>query len=223
MASPTAGLRDVIAASSGICNVDGVQGKLSYRGYDIADLARHSTFEEVIYLLWHGELPTHLQLEQLAEVIKSEAELPAEVLDMLGSLPSSGAPMSALRTAVMVAQALGNQKLVLDQITALNTTTSSMIERTSEMLRDNSVAVQQQAASATIGLPQLQAAFQNIYATMDAIDSFKVQALDNMSATICTLETEVSKSREYLDRVERQNPQVTRGALDLGNTVGTGR
>jgi len=100
MASPAAGLRDVIAASSGICNVDGVQGKLSYRGYDIADLARHSTFEEVIYLLWHGELPTHLQLEQLAEVIKSEAELPAEILDMLGSLPSSGAPMSALRTAV---------------------------------------------------------------------------------------------------------------------------
>ena len=150
-------------------------------------------------------------------VIKNNIEL------MKGVDRASTTTISALRTAVMVAQALGNQKLVLDQITALNTTTSSMIERTSEMLRDNSVAVQQQAASATIGLPQLQAAFQNIYATMDAIDSFKVQALDNMSATIGTLETEVSKSREYLDRVERQNPQVTRGALDLGNTVGTGR
>jgi uncharacterized protein YaaN involved in tellurite resistance len=86
------------------------------------------------------------------------------------------------------------------------------------MLRDNSVAIQQQAASATIGLPQLQAAFANIYATMDAIDSFKVEALDNMAATIGTLETEVGKSREYLDRVERQNPQVTRGSLDLGGT-----
>jgi uncharacterized protein YaaN involved in tellurite resistance len=143
-------------------------------------------------------------------VIKNNIEL------MKGVDRASTTTISALRTAVMVAQALGNQKLVLDQITALNTTTSSMIERTSEMLRDNSVAIQQQAASATIGLPQLQAAFQNIYATMDAIDSFKLEALDNMAATIGTLETEVGKSREYLDRVERQNPQVTRGALDLG-------
>jgi len=143
-------------------------------------------------------------------VIKNNIEL------MKGVDRASTTTISALRTAVMVAQALGNQRLVLDQITALNTTTSSMIERTSEMLRDNSVAIQQQAASATIGLPQLQAAFQNIYATMDAIDSFKVEALDNMAATIGTLETEVGKSREYLDRVERQNPQVTRGALDLG-------
>jgi len=145
-------------------------------------------------------------------VIKNNIEL------MKGVDRASTTTISALRTAVMVAQALGNQKLVLDQITALNTTTSSMIERTSEMLRDNSVAIQQQAASATIGLPQLQAAFQNIYATMDAIDSFKVEALDNMAATIGTLETEVGKSREYLDRVERQNPQVTRGSLDLGGT-----
>ena len=51
---------------------------------------------------------------------------------------------------------------------------------------------------------------------MDTIDSFKVQALDNMAATIGTLETEVGKSREYLDRVEKQNPAVTRGSLDLG-------
>jgi len=145
-------------------------------------------------------------------VIKNNIEL------MKGVDRASTTTISALRTAVMVAQALGNQKLVLDQITALNTTTSSMIERTSEMLKDNSVAIQQQAASATIGLPQLQAAFANIYATMDAIDSFKVEALDNMAATIGTLETEVGKSREYLDRVERQNPKVTRGSLDLGGT-----
>ncbi len=150
-------------------------------------------------------------------VIKNNIEL------MKGVDRASTTTISALRTAVMVAQALGNQKLVLDQIAALNTTTSSMIERTSEMLRDNSVAIQQQAAAATIGLPELQAAFQNIYATMDAIDSFKVEALDNMAATIGTLETEVGKSREYLDRVERQNPQVTRGALDLGSAPGTGR
>jgi uncharacterized protein YaaN involved in tellurite resistance len=98
-----------------------------------------------------------------------------------------------------------------------------MIERTSEMLRDNSVKIQEQAASATIGLPQLQAAFQNIYATMDAIDSFKVQALDTMAATIGTLETEVGKSREYLERVERQDERVAHGSLDLGDSTGAGR
>ena len=125
--------------------------------------------------------------------------------------------MSALRTAVIVAQALNNQKLVLDQITALNTTTSNMIERTSEMLRDNSVAIQQQAASATIGLPQLQAAFANIYATMDAIDTFKIQALDTMAATIGTLENEVTKSNEYLDRVKQRDERIAAGSLDIGD------
>ncbi|HEX7537020.1 MAG TPA: toxic anion resistance protein [Dermatophilaceae bacterium] len=149
-------------------------------------------------------------------VIKNNIEL------IKGVDRASTTTISALRTAVIVAQALSNQKLVLSQITALNTTTSSLIERTSEMLRDNSVAIQQQAASATIGLPQLQAAFQNIYATMDAIDSFKVEALDTMAATIGTLETEVDKSREYLSRVDRQDQRVTQGSLDLGGAPGTG-
>jgi uncharacterized protein YaaN involved in tellurite resistance len=91
------------------------------------------------------------------------------------------------------------------------------------MLKDNSVAIQQQAASATIGLPQLQAAFANIYATMDAIDAFKVQALDSMAATIGTLETEVEKSRTYLDRVQRQDERVASGSLDLDGTGGARR
>jgi uncharacterized protein YaaN involved in tellurite resistance len=143
-------------------------------------------------------------------VIKNNIEL------IKGVDRASTTTVSALRTAVIVAQALGNQKLVLDQITALNTTTSGMIERTSQMLRDNSVAIQQQAASATIGLPQLQAAFANIYATMDAIDTFKGEALDTMAATIGTLESEVSKSRSYLDRVAQQDQRVVQGSLDLG-------
>ncbi len=129
--------------------------------------------------------------------------------------------VSALRTAVIVAQALGNQKLVLDQITALNETTSDLIQRTSEMMRDNSAKIQQQAASATIGMPQLQAAFQNIYATMDSIDTFKLQALDNMAATIGVLETEVAKSRDYLDRVQRTDTRIASGSLDIeGGTPG---
>ncbi len=126
--------------------------------------------------------------------------------------------ISALRTAVIVAQALNNQKLVLDQITALNTTTSGLIERTSVMLKDNSVAIQEQAASATIGLPQLQAAFQNIYQTMDAIDQFKIEALDTMAATVGTLENEVVKSRSYLERVAKQDQRAASGSLDITTT-----
>ena len=107
---------------------------------------------------------------------------------------------------------------MLDQISALNSTTGSLIESTSQMLRDQSGRVNEQAASSTISLEQLQRAFANIYATMDAIDNFKVQALDNMAATIGTLETEVTKSRSYLERVEQQDQGVAHGSLDLGDS-----
>ncbi|WP_265523148.1 toxic anion resistance protein [Oerskovia flava] len=127
--------------------------------------------------------------------------------------------VSALRTAVIVAQALANQKLVLDQITALNTTTSNMIASTSKMLADQSATIQSQAASATVGLPQLQQAFQNIYATMDSIADFKTQALDSMAQTIGVLETETTKARTYLDRVAQSDQtDVSSGALDLGKS-----
>jgi uncharacterized protein YaaN involved in tellurite resistance len=132
-------------------------------------------------------------------IIKNNIEL------IKGVDRASTTTISALRTAVIVAQALGNQKLVLDQITALNTTTSQMIQRTSEMLKDNSARIQEQAASSTIGLEQLQAAFANIYSTMDSIDEFKARALDTMAQTIGVLEGEVVKSKEYLDRVAQQD------------------
>ena len=135
-------------------------------------------------------------------IIKNNVEL------IKGVDRASTTTVSALRTAVIVAQALGNQKLVLDQITALNTTTSTMIQRTSEMLKDNSAQIQEQAASSTIGLEQLQAAFNNIYATMDSIDQFKLKALDTMAATIGTLEAEVVKSKAYLERVAQQDSRA---------------
>ena len=143
-------------------------------------------------------------------IIKNNIEL------IKGVDRASTTTVSALRTAVIVAQALGNQKLVLEQITALNATTSGMIQRTSEMLKDNSAAIQEQAASATIGMEQLQAAFQNIYETMDSIDTFKVKALDSMAQTIGVLETEVEKSRSYLDRVRAQDARGSQ-ELDLGD------
>ena len=108
--------------------------------------------------------------------------------------------VSALRTAVIVAQALTNQKLVLNQITALNTTTGNLIESTSAMLKEQSGQIHEQAASATVSVEKLQAAFANIYATMDMIDAYKLQALDSMQKTIDALTGEVTKAQSYLQR-----------------------
>ncbi|HEX6547935.1 MAG TPA: toxic anion resistance protein [Candidatus Dormibacteraeota bacterium] len=110
--------------------------------------------------------------------------------------------VSALRTAIIVAQALTNERLVLNQITALNTTTGNLIESTSQMLREQTGEIQSQAASSTVNLQQLQTAFQNIYATMDSIDAFKLQALDNMKQTIDALNTEISKAQDYVKRAQ---------------------
>lgn len=126
---------------------------------------------------------------------------------------ASTTTVSALRTAVTVAQALANQKLVLDQITALNTTTANIIDSTGKLLRSQTAQIHEQAAASTIPLETLQRAFQNIYDTMDAIDSFKLKALDSMKTTVTTLGNEVEKSKGYIARAEgAQNPQLTGGA-----------
>ena len=108
--------------------------------------------------------------------------------------------VSALRTAVIAALALGNQKLVLDQITALNTTTGDVIASTAQMLRTQTAEIQQQAASATVSIEKLQAAFDDIYATIDAIDTFKLAALDSMKRTIDALTKEVAQAQGYVER-----------------------
>lgn len=116
--------------------------------------------------------------------------------------------VSALRTAVIVASALNNQKLVLDQISALNKTTSSLIEGTSAMLKQQSVKIHESAASSTLELDKLKSAFQNIYDTMDRVADFKTKALGSMQQTVDTLSTEIEKSRSYVDRV-RENEVKT--------------
>src|SRR5215208_7060473 len=118
---------------------------------------------------------------------------------------ASTTTVAALRTAVTVAQAMTNQKLVLEQIGALNTTTAGMIDSTGEMLRTQTGAIHEQAASSTIPLETLQRAFQNIYDTMDQIDRFKLQALDSMKQTVNTLTSEVEKSKGYIARAEGVN------------------
>ena len=127
--------------------------------------------------------------------------------------------IAALRTAVIVAQALSNQKLVLDQIDALNTTTSSLIESTSQLLATQSVEINKQAAASTVSLDALKTAFQNVYQSMDAIDAFKVQALDSMAQTVTALKTEIDGAQSYLKRVRaadaRSADDTTAGTLDL--------
>ena len=115
---------------------------------------------------------------------------------------ASTTTVAALRTAVTVAQAMTNQRLVLQQITALNTTTANIIDATGTMLRDNTAKIHEMAASSTIPIETLQKAFQNIYDTMDSIDTFKLKALDSMKQTVGTLSNEVEKSKAYIARAQ---------------------
>jgi citrate synthase len=92
-----AGLEDVVATSSAICFIDGDRGILSYRGYDIHDLARFATFEETCYLLWHGRLPTRAQLGDLQSQLAMARPLPEAILRLMRMLPPSDG-MDALRT-----------------------------------------------------------------------------------------------------------------------------
>ena len=115
---------------------------------------------------------------------------------------ASTTTVAALRTAVTVAEAMTNQRLVLQQITALNETTANIIDSTSTLLATQTAKIHEQAASSTIPIETLQRAFQNIYDTMDNIDTFKLKALDSMKQTVNTLSNEVEKSKDYIARAE---------------------
>lgn len=95
-----AGLRDVVAAPSSICFIDGEQGILIYGGYNIHELAENSTFEEVIFLLWNGRLPKTDELAALNAELAANRAVPAEIIAMLKAFPKTAVPMDALRTAV---------------------------------------------------------------------------------------------------------------------------
>ncbi|MFP5378772.1 MAG: citrate/2-methylcitrate synthase, partial [Vicinamibacteria bacterium] len=92
-----AGLEDIVATSSRICYLDGDRGVLAYCGYDIHDLARHATFEETCYLLWHGRLPNRAELGDLQSELAAARQLPEAILRLMKSLPPVDG-MDALRT-----------------------------------------------------------------------------------------------------------------------------
>jgi citrate synthase len=99
--APQAGsLKDVIAAPTSICTIDGIAGKLIYRGYSIEDLAANTTFEEVVYLLWEGELPNQQQLKAFSTRLSQGRELPKVVIEHLRMIPANAHPLAALRSGV---------------------------------------------------------------------------------------------------------------------------
>lgn len=94
------GLADVVACNSAICFIDGREGQLLYRGYDVLDLACNSTFEEVAYLLWYGRLPGSTEFQAFLDGFTGSMTLPVETVMILRMFPKAATPMEVLRTAV---------------------------------------------------------------------------------------------------------------------------
>ncbi len=94
------GLEDVVTGPSSICFIDGREGRLLYRGYDINDLVEHSTFEEVAFLLWHGRLPVKKELVEHERALAASRKLPGKLLALLKTFPRKSTPTEVLRTTV---------------------------------------------------------------------------------------------------------------------------
>src|SRR5215203_4031099 len=109
---PKAGLEDVVAATSAICYLDGDRGVLAYYGYDIHDLARGATFEEVCYLLWHGRLPNRAELGDLQSQLVAGRQLEEPILRLMKQLPASdpsaGSGQGGMDTLRTLTSALGH-------------------------------------------------------------------------------------------------------------------
>jgi uncharacterized protein YaaN involved in tellurite resistance len=185
-----------------------LDGKLEDKAneLDVSDPAKAKAIRETA-LFYVRQRTTDL-LTQLAVSVQGYLALDLvkknNVELMKGVDRASTTTVAALRTAVTVAEAMTNQKLVLAQITELNTTTASIIDSTGELLRTSTATIHEQAAGSTIPVETLQRAFQNVYQTMDAIDTYKLKALDAMKTTVDTLSIEVEKSRGYVARAQGQ-------------------
>jgi citrate synthase len=94
------GLQNVVVGQTKLSYINGAEGKLIYAGYKIEDLAENASFEEVVYLLWQGKLPTAWQLVMIRKALQSEAALPPEIIALMKTLPKDATPMAVLRTVV---------------------------------------------------------------------------------------------------------------------------
>jgi len=113
--------------------------------------------------------------------------------------------VAALRVAVTIAQALANQKMVIEQVNALRGTTEEIIATNAEMLAAQSAEIQKIAADPAVSAETLHKSFESIYRTIDTIDAYKAQAVTNMGATVDALRTELERASTYLERSQRRN------------------
>jgi uncharacterized protein YaaN involved in tellurite resistance len=119
--------------------------------------------------------------------------------------------VAALRTAVMVAQALTTQKLVSDQVKAVHEVTSTMIEGTSVLLRDQAATIEEQATNPGVDVQALQRAWDNVFSALDQIDTYKLRALEAMKVTVTQLTDQVERSQAHVERLhegETRSAQV---------------
>lgn len=102
------GLEGIIASKTSISYIDGQNGRLFYQGIEINELADHSTFEETVYLLWHGQLPNQQQLAELDTTLKAHRTIPPQLIELMRKLPNDATPMEVLRTCVSALSAWEN-------------------------------------------------------------------------------------------------------------------
>jgi 2-methylcitrate synthase len=115
------GLRGVAAASSSISDVNGEKGELIYQGYKIHDLAKHSTFEEVIFLLWNKRLPTASELSELERVLRNAYQIPDQIIDLMKRFPREADPIDVLRTTVSALEFYDPQARDISRETSVKT------------------------------------------------------------------------------------------------------
>jgi uncharacterized protein YaaN involved in tellurite resistance len=125
--------------------------------------------------------------------------------------------VSALRTAITVAQALTNQKLVLEQLSALNNRAAIPIASTGHLLKNQAADIQHPAKRGSLELDQLKKAFQNVFDSVDMMSKYKIEALDNIKQTVDSLSVEMEKAREYLDNAESVSRSRLADDGEIGN------
>src|SRR5262249_14867771 len=128
--------------------------------------------------------------------------------------------VAALRVAVTIAQALANQKMVIEQVNALRGTTEEIIATNAEMLASQSAEIQKIAADPAVSVETLRKSFESIYRTIDTIDAYKAQAVTNMGATVDALRTELERASTYLERSQHRNEREGRWACSGGPPPG---
>ena len=122
-AASSAGLRGVSAATSSVSDVNGEKGQLIYQGFDIHDLAAHSTFEEVTFLLWNKRLPKREELDELKSALAAAYELPKEIIDLMKRFPREADPIDVLRTTVSALELYDPNSRDLSRAASIRTAT----------------------------------------------------------------------------------------------------